>query len=189
MILDDRKEDAVLRTERVKVNTFARKLRLALWEKHLGFHIKAGDGVVVQSGRSEFSTAIQMPAAGETIKMLQKIATSNEKEYTKTFKFVPVGFSEEWNGSLWPTLPVAHRRDEDAAKQAASEMPFSEDFWLRPFADAMNNDGVTGFFCRLPSYWTFEENNHPAGMSIKALSDANQHIHSDPHSVGVSLAA
>lgn len=189
MILDDRKEDAVLRTERVKVNTFARKLRLALWEKHLGFHIKAGDGVVVRSGRSEFSVAIQMPAAGETIKMLQKIASSNEAKYTETFKFVPVGFSEEWNGSLWPTLPVAQRRDEVAARQAASEMPFSEDFWLKPFADAMNNDGVTGFFCRLPSYWTFEENNHPAGMSIKALSDANQHIHSDPHSVGVSHAA
>lgn len=29
----------------------------------------------------------------------------------------------------------------------------------------------------------------PARMIIKALSDANQHIHSDPHSVGVSHAA
>lgn len=179
MLLDDRKQDVVLHKDTVTVNTLARNLRMELWRKHLGFGTK--DGGVVQSGASKFKSLIEQPASKATVNAIQTLSQQNGTAYRSAFAFVPHGGSEDDYASIWPTCP-ANRNDKEGVNLAAAQMPFDERFWKAP-PNVTPKVQVTGFWCDLPTYWTYNENNHPKGMNIKVLTEVTPSTGSEPNSV------
>jgi phospholipase D1/2 len=179
MLLDDSKQDVVLNKDPVTVNTLARKLRMELWRKHLGFGAKTAG--VIQSGAKDFAALIEKPAASATVKAVQKLSRENGQAYRSTFAFVPSGDSDDAHSSIWPTSP-ANTKDKRAADNAAAQMPFDERFWaVLPKMD--RNIQFTGFWCDLPMYWTYGENNHPKGMNVKVLTEITPSTRAEPDSV------
>ncbi len=144
------------------VCAFAHQLRTDLWRKHLAL---AGNGNSVVQPASALAALMEQPAAPQTVKLIQQIATANQAAYEQTFAHVPrskqVG-NPKYEASIWPMVDRS-LKPEIALSQIqtyANRMPFSEAFW-KAAAPKAAPQGIQGFFTALPIEWTTGENNHP----------------------------
>lgn len=144
------------------VCAFAHQLRTDLWRKHLAL---AGNGNSVVQPASALAALMEQPAAPQTVKLIQQIATANQAAYERTFAHVPrnrdIG-GTDLGASIWPMVDRSLKPEVALSRiqTYASQMPFSEVFW-RSAAPKAAPQGLQGFFTALPIYWTEEENNHP----------------------------
>jgi len=145
----------------------------------------AGNGNSVVRPASALAALMEQPAAPQTVKLIQQIATANQAAYERTFAHVPrneqVG-NPDYKASIWPMVD----RDPDRAKETlrnipnyARQMPFSEAFW-KAAAPKVAPQGIQGFFTALPIEWTTGENNHPDMNKIlltQAPTEGIYHAH------------
>jgi len=163
------------------VCAFAHQLRTDLWRKHLAL---AGNGNSVVRPASALAALMEQPAAPQTVKLIQQIATANQAAYEQTFAHVPrskqVG-NPKHEASIWPMVDRS-LKPEVALSQIqtyANRMPFSEAFW-KAAAPKVAPQGIQGFFTALPIEWTTGENNHPDMNKIlltQAPTEGIYHAH------------
>ncbi len=126
---------------------FARKLRMAIWNKILG-----NSGGIRPAG---IANAIAKPAAQDSWETIRLLASLNSSKYEAAFPFIPA------NGkSIWPAVVMK------GSHRASGSMPFDEAFWQSATgnADAVQAlSDVKGYVTLLPWQWTLGQNNN-SGM-------------------------
>jgi phospholipase D1/2 len=126
---------------------FARKLRMAIWNKILG-----NTGGTRPAGLSE---VIAKPAAHSSWEAIRLQAKLNTSKYEAAFPFIPA------NGkSIWPAITM------NGTHRAFGSMPFDDAFWQNPTAKAEATQSlpdVKGYITLLPWEWTLGQNNN-SGM-------------------------
>ena len=145
------------------VCVFGHKLRTDLWRKHLAL---TGGGNEVVKPASALAGMMEQPAARQTIKLIQQIATSNQAAYERTFEHVPrdLGPGGEVAASIWPMVNRDPKQTEQTWRDIqnySKQMPFSEAFWRAGEKSVQLPQVIQGFFTALPIDWTSGENNHP----------------------------
>jgi phospholipase D1/2 len=157
----------------VDVSAGVHNLRVDLWKKIFGL----SGGIRPASTLTPFLT---QPANPKTWKEIQRIAASNLKRYSDSFKYIPAPAKTNefgpraMGGSIWPTW---------SGDKLVHRMPFNEGFWrdLGPRDQQFSWDaatrapesapgGIEGFFIALPTNWTYAENNI-SGMNLTLLAN------------------
>ena len=153
------------------VRSFARQLRMEVWNKIFGM----GDGVCTNRAATELAEAVLKPGAQKSWEAIRKVAKENTELYEKAFDFIPrnkdvFGSKEKesdevLSASIWPThaRDPAKNTDPDTKEIKFATMPFDEAFWSESRFnpnEAFNLERVKGFITLLPIEWTQKENNN-----------------------------
>ena len=155
---------------------FARKLRMAIWNKILG---NAG-----KVRPADMDDVIQRPAAQASWEAMRTRAAVNSALYEAAFPFIPA------NGrGIWPTIQM----DKSGKHRASGVMPFDDAFWSikAPQAPAATQQlsAVRGYVTLLPWAWTLVNGrvqNNNSGMH-SALFGENE-LHAPKNSAPAELA-
>lgn len=148
------------------VRTFARELRMEIWEKLFG--ITAGG----KHAATGLQSAIKAPGNPASWKGIQAQAKKNAAAYEAVFSFVPRNLAKDNRGRVVPSsvLPTwapnsdaPPNTDWSKRGKLASPMPFQVEFWSAPRHDVTaitRLDEIKGFITALPTEWTSGENIH-----------------------------
>ena len=132
---------------------FARKLRMAIWNKIFG---NTGG-----SRAAGLDDAIKRPAAETTWRAMRAVAAANSERYEEAFPFIPAS-----GRSIWPSI----RMDAKTGRRVSGLMPFDEAFWSNTAPqspDARQLSAIRGYITLLPWQWTLVDGkvqNNNSGM-------------------------
>jgi len=161
------------------------KLRKDLWRKHFGLTSQVRPATSLEA-------VLDRPAAPETWKAIQRVATANAREYSKAFKHVPQDRATYGTGpaSIWPVweYPSGHPVDDNGPARAQPVwagglrrhlMPFDIGFWTTTVSPGLARAAagppaaVQGFITALPTAWTLGENN-TSGLNLLLIAQGGE---------------
>lgn len=166
------------------VRTFARQLRMGIWNKIFGI-----TGNVRPA--SHLKIAIEKPASPASWQAIQKQAKANAEAYEKAFPFVPRNWSGDYdsNGVPVPCSVLPTWREG----KLSSSMPSQAEFWGK---SQSKKDGVAelqevkGFITALPVRWAEQENldfKLPTAILVKNDAPSSDVTNPEPKAVFAAI--